>query len=264
MLSTDELSCTAGKLSKAREIFGEDIEFVAMEPPYALTYPTISNGTQALAEVTQPSHNPRSWWDWSSHHKFKSPSEIAFALAHVRSFLERNGPFDACIGFSQGGAMAVLILALLERPWLHPVWDAPAKEGATWPPPPFKAAVLCSAFGPADPEYAAWFKEMRPVVPTLHVIGRNDVVANPSLSLDTAARFTYPEIVWHDGGHHIPRKPYFSHLFKSFLLSHCSPSAAWDDVTARSRSGWGSPTESVASSSALLPPLSPGFSSAHI
>ncbi|GAA5950829.1 hypothetical protein JCM21900_002031 [Sporobolomyces salmonicolor] len=215
-------STMTGKLSKARAIFGDDIEFVAIEPPDPLAEPTISNGTRALAEGSRPSHNPRPWWDWSSHESFKNPSEISFALAHVRAFLERNDPSDACIGFSQGGAMTVILLALFERPWLHPIWQAPAKDGATWPPPPFKAAILCSAFGPGDPEYAAWFKEERPAVPTLHVIGKNDVVDNPS--------------------HHIPRKPYFSHLFN----------------------GWGSPADSVAIDNVSLPPLSPDLSTAHI
>ncbi|BGP31028.1 hypothetical protein JCM10296v2_002792 [Rhodotorula toruloides] len=88
--------------------------------------------------------------------------------------------------------MAVLLLALLENPTLSDL---------------------------SNPDFARWFFGRRPLVPTLHVIGKNDVVADPRLSLDTVARFADARVVWHDGGHHIPRKPYYAHRIKEFILS---------------------------------------------
>lgn len=219
------------------------------------------------------------WWDWSSHRRFK-PGEFEGAVRHFRRFYEDNGPFDVCFGFSQGAAMAVLLLALLEAPDLHPAWlEGPRQPGVEWPPQPFKCAVLCSAFGPGDPDYVAWFKKRRPTTPTLHIIGKNDVVADPQHSLDTVARFADARVVWHNGGallvawlvpsvvetevddpsllagHHIPRKPFYAQLMKDFMLSSCD-SHDWIDMP--ERDGWGSPTESVASSAGGNVPLT-GF-----
>lgn len=169
--------------------------------PYPLVSGSVSHGTTAQATNTE-SELPASfcWWDWSSHRRFK-PGEFEGAARHFRRFYEENGPFDVCLGFSQGAAMAVLILALFERPDLHPVWlEGPQQPGVDWPPHPFKCAVLASAFGPGDPDYVAWYKKQRPMTPTLHIIGKNDVVADPQHSLDSAARFANAKIVWHDGG----------------------------------------------------------------
>ncbi|BGO90560.1 hypothetical protein NBRC10512_005279 [Rhodotorula toruloides] len=229
-----------GKLARHMHIWGDDIELVTMDPAYSLLMPTLDSSD--FTELLNPAF---SWWDWSTHYKYK-PGEFEGALRHLRQFMEENGPFDAVFSFSQGAAMAVLLLALLENPDLHPAWTAgPSKEGVEWPPAPLKCAVLCSAFGPLDPDFARWFFGRRPIIPTLHVIGKNDVVADPQLSLDTVARFADARVVWHDGGHHIPRKPYYAHLIKEFILSSCE---MHDWRVDEEQGGWGTPTESVSSS----------------
>ncbi|GEM08561.1 dihydrofolate reductase [Rhodotorula toruloides] len=230
-------SVLQAKLKRHKEIWGNDFEVVTMDPPYPLVNGSVSDDWAFQATNTD-AISPTSfcWWDWSSHWRFK-PGEFEGAVRHFRRFYENNGPFDVCFGFSQGAAMAVLVLALFERPNLHPVWLA----GSPRP-----------AFGPGDPDYVAWYKSHRPTTPTLHIIGKNDVVADPAHSLDTVARFANTTVVWHDGGHHIPRKPYFSHLIKDYILSSCD---AHDWIDMPTRDGWGSPTESVASSTGGDNPL---------
>ncbi|GAA5834212.1 hypothetical protein JCM11251_000572 [Rhodosporidiobolus azoricus] len=251
------------KLRRAQEIWAEDIELVCMEPPHVLSVPTLPNtGSSSVPSPTSPSHaessdpatpagvtqNARYYWQWANHRHFAG-GEIETLLAYCRAFLEKHGPFDACLGFSQGSATAVLLLALLERPDLHPIWSAPSSDPSVdWPPAPFKCGVLFSAFGPGDKRYQKWYEQKKPLTPTLHIIGRNDVVANPQHSLDTFERFSTQtrKICWHDGGHHIPRKPYFAHLVKDFILS--SIDDARSDLDDERRDGWGSPAESVAGS----------------
>ncbi|GAA5955706.1 hypothetical protein JCM8115_006829 [Rhodotorula mucilaginosa] len=236
-----------GKLAKHREIWGDRVEVVAMDQPYSLLMPSICRGEAGVCldasdKMLQPAFT---WWDWSSHWKFQ-PGEFEGAALHLRRFMERHGPFDAVLGFSQGAAMAVLLLALLEYPELHPIWTAgPSPAGVEWPPAPMKCAILCSAFGPLDPKFQRWFQEQRPLVPTLHLIGKNDIVADPQHSLDTAARFVNPNIVWHDGGHHIPRKPYYANLMLDFLVDSCDRHEWSEDEL---QDGWITPTESIASS----------------
>ncbi|GAA6062783.1 hypothetical protein JCM10212_002152 [Sporobolomyces blumeae] len=244
-----------GKLRRMREIFGDEIEIVALDPPNRIPSPTISHGVAGLAEVHESVNPVYSWWDWESSRAFKDEFELAIALAHLRDFLERNEPFDVLLGFSMGASMAVLVLALMERPYLHPIWNAaPRGSNSSWPPRPFKAAVLCSAFGPGDPECVAWFEGWAPSVPTLHVIGENDVVVSPNYSFDTAARFSYSKVVWHTGGHHVPRKAYFAHLFKQFYRARCFPSSDLSGLVVK-QEDWGTPTESVASLDLAVTPL---------
>ncbi|BGP14885.1 hypothetical protein JCM10213_003759 [Rhodosporidiobolus nylandii] len=257
-----------GKLKQAKQIWGEDIELVFIEPPHLLTLPTAAEAHRLPVDASTPAgvtENARYWWQWANH-RWYADGELEALLTYCREFFEKNGAFDACIGFSQGAATAVLLLALLERPYLHPIWSAPPKDQSVeWPPAPFKCGVLCSAFGPGDPRYQKWYVD-KPRTPTMHIIGRNDVVANPQHSLDTVARFHAPKVVWHDGGHHIPRKAYFAHLIKDFLVSCCDDDAEWAEER---RDGWGSPTESIASigeGNVYFPavPLSPTLESANL
>ncbi|GAA5974173.1 hypothetical protein JCM11641_003480 [Rhodosporidiobolus odoratus] len=39
-------------------------------------------------------------------------------------------------------------------------------------------------------------------------------------SLLLVPRFASATVAWHDGGHHVPRKPFFSHLVADFVLQH--------------------------------------------
>ncbi|GAA5908010.1 hypothetical protein JCM6882_000197, partial [Rhodosporidiobolus microsporus] len=229
------------------------------DPSFSSSSPSSSSSSSSShAHASDPStpagvtENARYYWQWANHRHF-ADGEIETLLTYCRAFLEKHGPFDACIGFSQGSATAVLLLALLERPDLHPLWSAPSSDpDIEWPPAPFKCGVLFSAFGPGDKRYQRWYEMKKPVTPTLHIVGRNDVVANPQHSLDTFERFSPAtrKLVWHDGGHHIPRKPYFAHLVKSFILSSVdAASAEWDEERRDAAgAGWGSPAESIAGS----------------
>ncbi|GAA6012110.1 hypothetical protein JCM8202_003208 [Rhodotorula sphaerocarpa] len=144
------------------------------------------------------------WWAWDNHHKFEA-GELERALYYLREVFETKGLFNAIFGFSQGSAMAVLVLALLEHPDLHAIWARPSdRPEVVWPPQPVRCAVLCSAFGPGDPIYQRWFRDRRVVHP-----------------LDTIKRLKSTEVHWHDGGHYIPRKTYWAALMRDFMLRHC-------------------------------------------
>ncbi|GAA5986392.1 hypothetical protein JCM10908_003734 [Rhodotorula pacifica] len=236
-----------GRLAKHLELWGDDFELIALDPVEPLFPSTISTHHLRADETDSTSRavSAYRWWEWDSQYKFK-PGELERALAYLRRFLETQEPFDVICGFSQGSAMAVLLLALLERPNLHPIWSRPSSiPNIVWPPQPVRCAVLCSGFGPGDSACVRWFEEARPTVPTLHIIGRNDPVVDFKHSLSTAARFENAEIRWHDGGHHIPRKPYWGALMREFMLRRCDINGPPLHLSFAELS---SPTESAASS----------------
>jgi predicted esterase len=112
------------------------------------------------------------------------------------------GPFDGILGFSQGAALAGLLVGLR------------AHGG----PLHFDFAILVSGFSSNDPELAGLYA--RPdayALPSLHVIGRADGIVPSELSRTLAARFVDPEIVEHDGGHVIPSDPRVSDRVRTFV-----------------------------------------------
>ncbi|BGP54700.1 hypothetical protein JCM8202_003207 [Rhodotorula sphaerocarpa] len=240
----------SGKLSRHLDIWGDDFELVSVDPVEILLPSTHIVGDHA--DILDSPNSAFRWWPWSSHWKYK-PGELERALRYLRHVFETQGPFDAIFGFSQGSAMSVLLLALLEQPELHPIWARPSKyRDVVWPPQPVRCAILCSAFGPLDPRYQEWFSNERPTTPTLHLIGRNDTVLDPALSLETVDRLENAEVHWHDGGHHIPRKPFWAALTRNFMLRNCGVNLG---LTQLSFADLSSPTESLASSEGEMDPF---------
>ncbi|GAA5936800.1 hypothetical protein JCM3775_002709 [Rhodotorula graminis] len=211
----------AAKLAQAERIFDGHVELIFVDAPNILLRPTMAYDNSP-DEPYAPKDEPRSWWHAQSNDGFEDPRELDRTLYYLRTVLEREGPVDGIFGFSQGAATAAILCALVARPWLHPAFSSPASPGVAWPPVPFKFAVLCSGYLPLDRRCESWFDS--PVaIPTLHVLGRSDVVAPNERTLANVPRFSNSRVEWHEGGHYIPRKPHFAHIFKEFILSNTFP-----------------------------------------
>ncbi|BGP37245.1 Low molecular weight phosphotyrosine protein phosphatase [Rhodotorula kratochvilovae] len=211
----------AGKLAQAERVFDGHIELVYVNAPNILLRPTFAYDNSP-DEPYAPENEPRSFWHSISNDGFTDPSELDRTLYYLRDVLETHGPFDGIFGFSQGAATAAILCALVARPWLHPAFSSAPSTGAAWPPLPFKFAIFCSGYLPLDKRCESWFEH--PVgIPALHVVGRSDVVAPNERTLANVSRFSNSRVEWHEGGHYVPRKPYFAHLFKDFILSHTFP-----------------------------------------
>jgi predicted esterase len=113
--------------------------------------------------------------------------------AIVATFTER-GPFDGIFGFSQGAALAGLLVGLR------------APDGVPTPEQPltFDFAIVVSGFASSDPVHAPLYaRKASYALPSLHLIGRADGVVPPADSRELAARFREPTILEHRGGHFI-------------------------------------------------------------
>ncbi|ORY73866.1 serine hydrolase FSH [Leucosporidium creatinivorum] len=209
-----------GRLSQAQRIIKGAVELVFVEPPNVMLPPDFDGTTAGEAHIITED-TPRSWWDWQGNHVgFKSNAELDPLLRYLREILETQGPFDGIWGFSQGAATAPILCALVSQPSLSPIFAAPSSSpSVVWPPKQFKFAILCSGFLPLDRKLEAWFAEPLDV-PTLHVLGREDVVAIAERSLANVPRFKDSRLEWHSGGHHIPRSAHWSLFFKEYMLHH--------------------------------------------
>ncbi len=104
----------------------------------------------------------------------------------------RLGPFDGVFGFSQGAALASLLVGL----------RAPAGPPTHGRPLAFDFALLAGGFASADPAHAALYEASDAyALPTAHVIGRADAVVPAAASRALAARFHHPLVLEHAGGH---------------------------------------------------------------
>lgn len=124
--------------------------------------------SDASAAPTSEADTPRAWWFAERSQEFRTFRQYEETLVYLRGILEKQH-FDGVFGFSQGAACAAILAALCENPQLDPVFAKPSEDpNVTWPPPPFKFAILSAGFFPLDPRTSAYF-ETPLKTPTLHV-----------------------------------------------------------------------------------------------
>jgi len=121
--------------------------------------------------------------------------------AWIARYVAEHGPFDGVLGFSQGAALAALLVAL----------------AVVEPAPLLRFAIMIGGFQSADARHAPWFAAGPLAVPSLHVIGRADSIVSPAASHALAARFAAPVVVEHDGGHVIADTPAVRTASRAFL-----------------------------------------------
>jgi len=125
----------------------------------------------------------------------------------VRLFAEQ-GPFDGVFGFSQGAALTGLLTGLR------------APRGATTPERPlaFDFAVLVGGFPSIDPAHAQLYGTAEgTTTPTLHIVGRADLVVPAAISRDLAAKFAHPVVLEHGGGHVVPGAQAVREGYRQFI-----------------------------------------------
>ncbi|KAL1729508.1 serine hydrolase FSH [Schizophyllum commune] len=203
----------------------KDVEFVFVDAPLILepadiagsfpqnTATKVDSTEAALASVgaeevaTDASMIPRGWWK-------KDPTSdravgIEDSIAVIREVLQKRR-FD--VTSSQGAAFASLISALLERPETYPPFLVDGKP----PHPPFEFCINVAGFKVRDPLFAETYGTGYST-PTLHVIGRNDVVVIPERSQTLVDVSLNGRLELHDGGHFVPSKGPWRKFLESYM-----------------------------------------------
>ncbi|KAL4924894.1 alpha/beta hydrolase [Aspergillus undulatus] len=156
-------------------------------------------------------------------------------LDSIAKVLREEGPFDGVIGFSQGAAMAAMVVSLLEGNGRREAFVkfAPAEssssgvEGFPYPSsfaklnhPALKFALCYSGFRSPGDRYRAFYESPPIQTPILHVLGSLDAVVEESRSralMDACVGDPEGEgtVVWHPGGHFLPsQRPYLDAAVK--------------------------------------------------
>ncbi|EME38810.1 hypothetical protein DOTSEDRAFT_57153 [Dothistroma septosporum NZE10] len=166
------------------------------------------------------------WWKRRGDGEPFTYEGMEVGLEAIAKVLKEEGPFDGTLGFSQGGAAAGMVAALLEDGRRESFEKLQAKGGMRYPDqftndtgyiketihPPLKFAVSYSGFGASTHELYHGFYEPKIQTPMLHFIGTLDTVVSEERSLNLVkACFDaegkvggVPRVVYHPGGHFLP------------------------------------------------------------
>lgn len=201
---------------------GKGIEMVFINGPIVLL-PVDLNGASSAASLaalgaseanatsSDPSSTPRAWWKTNPEKTIAHGLEESILL--LRDILQRDR-YDGVFGFSQGAAMAALLATLLERPHSYP----PFLVDGEAPHPPFKFCVAVSGFK-APGFLSAEIFGTSYSTPTLHVLGRNDVIIIKERSKGLLDLSQNKRLEEHDGGHFVPSKANWREFLRNYLTN---------------------------------------------
>ncbi|XP_008563887.1 PREDICTED: ovarian cancer-associated gene 2 protein [Galeopterus variegatus] len=172
-------------------------ELVCLGGPHAVPDATGPVGAGPDGGPCLLEEQPRGWWfsdqDANIFNALEEPTVcrgLDEALETVAQALNKLGPFDGLLGFSQGAALAALVCAL-------------GQEGdPRFPLPRF--IILVSGFCPRGLGLKESILQSPLSLPSLHVFGDTDRVIPSQESMQLASRFPGAITLTHSGGHFIP------------------------------------------------------------
>ncbi|OJJ42802.1 hypothetical protein ASPZODRAFT_28887 [Penicilliopsis zonata CBS 506.65] len=170
----------------------------------------------------------RAWWlnlDDTSRYTFLNET-----IASLPTYLNHT-PIDALIGFSQGGALAVMLASLCEAAASSPSQARRQSlrdqgipvdaflNGLPGQSPLRFVISLCGFRGTMD-YYGSLYPAVGLTTPSLHAMGVFDsMIAGPK-SQELVASFQSPQVVHYYGGHFIPRDRQTMQTIVAFIKAH--------------------------------------------
>ncbi|KAJ7220441.1 serine hydrolase-domain-containing protein [Mycena haematopus] len=209
---TQNASIFSKRLGALRKECGKNVDLVFVDGPIILQPVDIGGTTpEALnsAEVTE-TNDARAWWNWDPNSS--EARGLSESLELIRDVLKTR-TFDGVLGFSQGATFAALLTALLERPEVYPPFLIDGRA----PHPPFKFCVAVSGFKLKD-DIANVIYGTSFSTPTLHIIGKNDIVVPEERSRQLVNISANARVEEHDGGHFVPSKGNWRKFLAAYFL----------------------------------------------
>ncbi|XP_005402656.1 PREDICTED: ovarian cancer-associated gene 2 protein [Chinchilla lanigera] len=171
-------------------------ELVCLSGPHPVPDAAGPEGVGTDSGTCPPEERPRGWWFSEEADAFNALEEptvcrgLEQALGTVAQALDKLGPFDGLLGFSQGAALAALVCALGQA------------GDPRFPLPRF--IILISGFCPRGHGLREPIMQSLLSLPSLHVFGDTDRVIPSQESMQLASRFPGSVTLTHSGGHFIP------------------------------------------------------------
>jgi len=202
------------RLGALRKAVDKDIELVFVDGPIVLQPVDLDGFTanelgSAEATTSDPALLPRGWY--KSNPERTVAKGLEEALQTLKDVLARDR-YVGVFGFSQGGAMAALLAALLEKPHTYPAFLTNGEPLH----PPFQFCVSVSGFKVGDPLASDIFGPSYST-PTLHVLGKTDVIVVEERSKVLLGVSASARVEEHQGGHFVPSNANWRNFFRDYL-----------------------------------------------
>lgn len=178
-----------------------DVDFVF--PQAAIALVTYDGDLQDRSRKSVHSASKFSW-NHLSEDMSSNLINLEALLSHLTPILERQGPFDGIMGFSQGAAAASALASLLEKP------ESTIKHSA------FKFAILFCGARPSAAAFDHIYREI--MTPSMHLIGKNDVMVPFERSIQLAESFNSSTLIHHPGNHFVPQGQRFTTKIVDFIV----------------------------------------------
>ena len=218
------------KTGSLRKACKSSAELVFVEPPHAAPAKPAGAEVQACDAGGAPeAPEQRAWW-LAKEQLEDADSGVRPSLSRTYVGIEESiemleaeldrGSYDGVLGFSQGAALAALLLARRQA----------RQRGAGGRPskgPRF--GVLFSGFVARDERWAAALAETGPIdVPAMIVYGENDALVPTERGQALADAFAEARLTTHvhAGGHGIPSGAPFRNDLKAFLAERLAEATA--------------------------------------
>jgi predicted esterase len=198
--------------------------FIFPDGPHAVDV-TRSLGNNATATAwseyvsANSSSGHRAWWFAKDPKPERNEpggfSGLEKSLDVIGEVMEKEGPVHAIWGFSQGACFAGMLVALLsEQSRGHELRSRlPHSQGTP------SAGIFFSGFRARFPQYDGVYVHGIQV-PTLHVLGRKDVIVSTERSESLMEVCQEPGLLKHTGGHDIPSSEEDEQVIIQFLLDN--------------------------------------------
>ena len=208
--SGNTLRHKTGALSKALAKYAE-ITYPTAPIELAMPDDADINERDRLAALgNELSEGSYAWW--LANDTSQDLDGLTGALEFMKNVLERDGPFDGVMGFSQGGGFAAILASLLER----------RNELLTTTHPPFKFAIIFSGFKSRFSRHD-WIYEPMIKTPFLHVIGNVDPIVTPERSQQLIDVCMNSETLYHPDSHFVPSAAPYKSKIVDFVVDKLRP-----------------------------------------
>ncbi|PRP89727.1 leucine-rich repeat, ribonuclease inhibitor subtype [Planoprotostelium fungivorum] len=202
-------------IKKLSNMLQRDVKFVTVSSPQSYKVGMTPSGTTDVHHPTwdTETQHQRVWWNASADGREYVGWETS--VDYLTQVFRREGPFDGCLGFSQGATL-IGVLAGLRRSELN-----------------FRFAV-CISGGPSRADaHKEQQEELIRGLDTLNIYGRHDQhLGTPEemkqKTVSLSQLFENPTVLEHTGGHFTPNYWPLDEISK-FILSHAVPEVD-DDV----------------------------------
>ncbi|PVU97829.1 hypothetical protein BB561_000289 [Smittium simulii] len=191
--------------------------------------------SQPRPDQVLPEGKPLGWWNMTSPEIWR---DTMSSLKSILSFMNQNGPFDGLLGFSQGAAMASILLGILDYKSIAHKELSSLSETEQAAEINFREflsqlAPLVDLLGDSAKfsfvVFGGGFVTNEQVcfrlladkttfdIRSLHIMGKTDTIIIKERSMELTKLFINPEIIEHDGGHYLPYNKNYTTLYNNFI-----------------------------------------------